>query len=105
KNALSVSLRSAIQATDSTWRGCRANRAATTALRHGALVMRCNNTKRRSVLATWNATFIRWCQPAWRPNNWQSNMNDHQTIGCQKSYQEVVRPHQKPGNVSPARTI
>src|SRR4051794_7676076 len=36
KKALRTSLRSEAQATDSTWTGCKANRAATKALRHGA---------------------------------------------------------------------
>ncbi len=51
KNALNTSLRSEIQATDSTWTGCQANSAATKALGHKAPVMKRSRWSSRSELA------------------------------------------------------
>ena len=49
-SALRTSLRSAIQATDSTWRGCQANRAATRALRQNAAVMRRSSQEKQEAV-------------------------------------------------------
>jgi len=51
KNVLSTSFLSDTQATNSTCIGCRANRAATRALGHRALVTRAQNRNSRIVLA------------------------------------------------------
>ena len=52
KTALSTSLRSATQATDSTCIGCHAKSAATKALRQREFVKRRNKPKSNSVLIT-----------------------------------------------------
>ena len=68
KTVLRTSLRSAIQATDSTWAGCTANNAATHALRQTAPVMSSNNPNNSNVASACHATFIRWWAPASMPN-------------------------------------
>ena len=83
KNVLSTSLRSATQATDSTWRGWTANRAATKALRQTAPVMRRSRKKSRSVLARWNSRLVRWWPTGFKPKSWTSSMWESHVTGCQ----------------------
>ena len=59
KKELRTSFRSAIHATDSTWRGWRANAAATKALCQRALVILLRTPNRSKVLAMWMIRFIR----------------------------------------------
>src|SRR5437660_191671 len=74
KNALNTSLRSETQATDSTCSGCSANRAATSALRHSAPVIRLRTRNNSRVLVRWNPALARWCAPARWPKSWQSRL-------------------------------
>jgi hypothetical protein len=57
-NALSTSFRSDTQATDSTWSGCTAKKAATRALAHSAPVIEDITMKSRIVPARWIRTFV-----------------------------------------------
>ena len=69
KKALRTSFRSATQATDSTWRGWMAKRAATIKLGHSALVQESSNRNKSKVLAMWKKRFIRWCPAGATPKS------------------------------------
>jgi hypothetical protein len=74
KKALSTSLRSATQATDSTCSGCSAKRNATSALGQRAAVMRRNTANSSKALSACSQTLVRWCHPLSMPKNWESAM-------------------------------
>ena len=74
KQALSTSLRSATQATDSTCSGCNANKNAANALRQRVPVARCRKMHNMTAARACSRTLCRWCQPLSRPKNWQSSM-------------------------------
>jgi len=42
-------------------------------------------TKRRTTAKEWNRTLEKWCQPAFNPWSWQSNMCVMVVSGCQFS--------------------
>src|SRR6266567_874542 len=104
KNALSTSLRSATQATDSTRNGCNPKNIATIRLRQVAPVIRFNTTKASIVLAAWSNTLVRWCPQGAKPNSWQSNMCESQVIGCQLAACELQKAHSRFSQVSPCCT-
>src|ERR1035441_993243 len=60
KKVLRTSLRSETQATDSTWMGCRAKRAATKALRQYAPVICLRRPKSSSELRVWKRRLVAW---------------------------------------------
>src|SRR5206468_2950224 len=80
---LSTSLRSEIQATDSTCNGCRPNNAATSALRQVAPVIFLSSANSSEVLARCSARFTRCKASGLGPQSWQSNISDSQVMGCQ----------------------
>ena len=63
--------------------GCSANSPATNALRQTVPVIRWSTRNRRSVLATWNSRFTKWCGPACKPKSCTSSMWESQVSGCQ----------------------
>ena len=102
KNALNTSLRSAAHATDSTCKGCQANKAATNALRHSAPVSCLNQRNSSNVFATWKSRLVRWWPPGFKPNNWQSNMCEIHVSGCQLAASVFSNAQTIPGHVRPA---
>ena len=104
KNALSTSLRSATQATDSTCSGCQANRAATRALRQGAPVIWFSARNSRSVVAMCKPRLVRWWAPGFRPKSRQSSMWESQVSGCQLFAWLASKAQRRPGPLSPACT-
>jgi hypothetical protein len=104
KSALSVSLRSATHATDSTWRGCSANAPATKALRPRAFVHRVSHTSSSTVFATCSARSVAWCRPARRPKSCASSWCDSHTRGVQLPPSPVVKAHCTFAHVRPSFT-
>jgi len=78
---LSTSFRDAIQATDSTCRGWRANRNATRALRQRAPVILRRRRRRRTEFAMCRRRLVRWCFPASSPKSSTSVMWESQVRG------------------------
>src|SRR5258705_6411638 len=105
KSPLSTSLRSEIQATDSTWSGWSANTAATKAERQKAPVIETNKRKVIAAVAAWIAALTRWWPPGSTPNSWQSSMWESQVRGCQFAAREVVKAQMTPSRVRPAWTV
>ncbi len=104
KNVLKTSLRSAIHATDSTCMGCKANSAATNALRHVARVNRRSSRKSSTVLARWNNRFVK-CGPAGPgPNNSRSSIKDNHVSGCQLPACSVQKAQTRFDDDRPAST-
>jgi len=106
-------LRSATQATDSTWSGCTAKSAATNALLHAAPVSRTRRRKRSTVLATWRRRFVAWkpgalfakgCASFPSPWSSASSIRDIHVSGCQFAWSVAVRDHDSPPPSKPWRT-
>ena len=104
KKALNTSLRSAAHATDSTWSGCQANKAATIALRHRAPVSCLNQRNNSKVLATWKSRLVTWWPPGFKPNNWQSSMCEIHVSGCQLAAYPLWKAQPSPAHVNPLLT-
>src|ERR1019366_8074288 len=104
KKALSESFRSATQATDSTWNGCRAKTNATHALRQRLPVERLRNAKSSSTASAWSSTLVRWCHPLRRPNIWQSSMCERRVSGNQLAASPEVNAQAMFAGVMPVRT-
>src|SRR5690242_1466130 len=91
KSVLSVSLRSVIQATDSTCNGCHANAAAEKKLGQRCFVITSSAAKSSAALAACWATFIQCSAPACiPPNRSTSSINDIHTSGHQCPIVDVV---------------
>ena len=97
KQALSTSLRSATQATDSTCSGCNANKNATNALRQRVPVARSRKMHNKMAASACSRTLCRWCQPLSRPKNWAvehvRNPGHREPVGgiarCQRPFQPL----------------
>ena len=100
----STSLRSETQATDSTWSGCTANSAPTTALRQSEPVARRNQAKSRVALTAWRTTETRWWLPASRPKNSTSAMWESQVTGCQLEPWTEEKAQTSPSQDNPRST-
>ena len=83
KNVLKTSLRSAIHATDSMCNGCKANSAATNALRQIVAVNFQNSRKSSAALAAWKSRFVKCGPAALGPDNSASSIRDSHVSGCQ----------------------
>jgi len=82
KKALRRFFRSATHATDSTWRGWKAKRAATRALRQMVPVVFFSRVNKSRVLAMWSRRFVKWWKIGSRPKSWQSRMWLREVNGC-----------------------
>ena len=103
-SVLKTSLRSEIQATDSTCKGCKPNSAATKALCQKAPVIRRSATKSRTVLVACSTTLTTWCQPALPLKSWQSSIWESIVTGCQLPTTMSVKAWTMPVKVKPWRT-
>ena len=83
KKVLTTFLRSATQATESTFMGCMAKSAATKALLQKAPVIHLKTMKSKRLFAMWNIRPVKWCFPGCNPYNWQSRAWESQVTGCQ----------------------
>jgi hypothetical protein len=104
KKPLSTSFRSATQATDSTRRGCTANRAAAIALRQTAPVSSRSARKSSTPLTACNATLLRWNPNGRRPNRLASASSDSHVSGCQFPVCRFVNAQTSPDCRSPRMT-
>ena len=80
---LNTSFRSATHATDSTWSGCNAKKAATRKLRPCAPVTRLSQRKSKPLLAACRSKFTQCGPAAPLPNSVTSSMCETQVSGCQ----------------------
>ena len=101
---LNTSLRSAIQATDSTCNGCQAKNAAITAPGHLVRVMRRHKWNSKTALTACNNALIKCWAPGFTPTNSQSSMCDNHVIGCQLLACQPTNAHFNPAQVNPACT-
>ncbi len=100
-----TSFRSATHATDSTWVGWTAKRAATKALRQVAPVIRRKTRNTSTAFAAWNSTFTTWWAPGFTPKSSTSSMCESQVSGCQLETWSVVKAQVTPCQVRPACTV
>ncbi len=99
----STSFRSATQATDSTCRGCKANKAATMPLRHTDPVIRRSASSSTIELPACNARFTRCMARLERPKSCTSSISDHHVSGCQLACHSVVSAQVTESQLSPSR--
>jgi hypothetical protein len=97
-------LRSAIQATDCTWSGCRAKSPATKSERQGAPVSRNSAANRSPVEKAWTTTLVAWKPAGSSPWSSTSAMRDSQTSGIQLASWMAVNAQVTPSRVSPPWT-
>jgi hypothetical protein len=104
KNVLSTSFRSEAQATDSTWSGCHAKRAATSKDGQNLPVRALSKRSSRTELAVCKRRFVKRKPRGFIPYTWLSSMNEIHVNGCQLQKYPVVNAHPIPRQVRPEAT-